>query len=146
VWKVRRAQAQVVSFIIMAIALVLGASIKKVFPGLSRDGQLLALFMLVGVAFLIHERWIPLLVQLEPPAPGELLRPSRRIDEELADDPQYQEDCREADEQTRWIEEMNDPARKPWRCVSCGEENPATFDVCWNCQKPNENQQEPLSR
>jgi hypothetical protein len=136
-------QAQVVSFIVLVSAVVLGTSIKDAFPALSADGQLVAFFALVGVAALINMRWIPLLVQLEAPAPGELLRPSRGRDQELADDPRYREDCRAVDEQNRWIEEMNDPARKPWRCVSCGEENPATFDVCWNCQKPNGSQQVP---
>ena len=23
-----------------------------------------------------------------------------------------------------------------WKCTHCGEENPGSFDVCWNCQKP----------
>ena len=22
---------------------------------------------------------------------------------------------------------------KPWVCTGCGEENPLTFEVCWNC-------------
>ena len=22
-----------------------------------------------------------------------------------------------------------------WKCSSCGEENPVTFDSCWNCRK-----------
>jgi predicted RNA-binding Zn-ribbon protein involved in translation (DUF1610 family) len=22
---------------------------------------------------------------------------------------------------------------KPWACPNCGEENPQTFEVCWNC-------------
>jgi hypothetical protein len=22
----------------------------------------------------------------------------------------------------------------PWKCTSCGEENPDTFDTCWKCQ------------
>ena len=22
----------------------------------------------------------------------------------------------------------------PWSCASCGEENDASFDVCWSCQ------------
>jgi|ERR1043166_3094894 hypothetical protein len=26
------------------------------------------------------------------------------------------------------------PAQHDWNCGKCGEENPATFDVCWNCQ------------
>lgn len=23
-----------------------------------------------------------------------------------------------------------------WKCTCCGEENPGSFDVCWNCQEP----------
>jgi hypothetical protein len=23
----------------------------------------------------------------------------------------------------------------PWVCSSCGEENPPSFDLCWNCQR-----------
>ena len=23
-----------------------------------------------------------------------------------------------------------------WTCKACGEDNPATFGVCWNCQRP----------
>jgi len=23
-----------------------------------------------------------------------------------------------------------------WTCESCGEPNPATFGLCWNCQRP----------
>lgn len=22
---------------------------------------------------------------------------------------------------------------KPWACASCGEENPQSFELCWNC-------------
>lgn len=31
--------------------------------------------------------------------------------------------------------EINDPARRPWRCHHCDSENPATFDLCWNCEQ-----------
>jgi hypothetical protein len=24
-----------------------------------------------------------------------------------------------------------------WKCSSCGEDNPVTFDSCWNCRKKN---------
>jgi hypothetical protein len=27
-------------------------------------------------------------------------------------------------------------ATTPWHCATCGEENPANFDVCWQCQAP----------
>lgn len=28
-----------------------------------------------------------------------------------------------------------DSAASEWRCMGCGEPNPATFAVCWNCQR-----------
>jgi hypothetical protein len=27
-------------------------------------------------------------------------------------------------------------ATTPWHCAHCGEENPANFDLCWQCQAP----------
>ncbi len=33
------------------------------------------------------------------------------------------------------IAEIDDPRRKAWRCRTCGEENPPTFEICWNCEK-----------
>jgi hypothetical protein len=31
---------------------------------------------------------------------------------------------------------IEDEAAGPdWRCAACGEENPASFDVCWKCQE-----------
>jgi hypothetical protein len=29
----------------------------------------------------------------------------------------------------------DEPPVTPWRCGSCGEENPGEFDCCWKCQK-----------
>jgi len=28
----------------------------------------------------------------------------------------------------------HDASGAPWTCPSCGEENEATFEVCWSCQ------------
>jgi hypothetical protein len=28
------------------------------------------------------------------------------------------------------------PAARPSRCAACGEENPAGFEICWNCSAP----------
>lgn len=36
------------------------------------------------------------------------------------------------------ISELNDTAQvkgEDWHCSACGEENAASFDICWNCQK-----------
>ena len=104
--------------------------------GLGEPGQIAVVAACYGLALVIHFRWAPPFIQLQAPEPGELLRPSRSTEEEIADDPQYRKDCEAADEQNRWIETMNDPARQPWKCASCGEENPATFEICWKCQKP----------
>ncbi|WP_197441709.1 putative signal transducing protein [Thalassoglobus polymorphus] len=30
--------------------------------------------------------------------------------------------------------------RSPWKCVSCGEENSADFEICWSCQIVDETQ------
>ena len=29
-------------------------------------------------------------------------------------------------------------ASRPTRCASCGEDNPADFEICWNCLAPTE--------
>lgn len=31
------------------------------------------------------------------------------------------------------------PIDGPWDCSACGEENPETFEVCWNCETPWDN-------
>lgn len=28
------------------------------------------------------------------------------------------------------------PEGEDWICMTCGEENTASFDICWNCQDP----------
>jgi hypothetical protein len=45
-----------------------------------------------------------------------------RADEEKA--------AREEDER---LQEISAPARREWVCQFCKADNPATFDVCWNC-------------
>lgn len=30
---------------------------------------------------------------------------------------------------------VNRPAGQAWHCPQCGEENDASFEVCWHCQK-----------
>jgi hypothetical protein len=32
--------------------------------------------------------------------------------------------------------ECPSPSAPPRRCVRCGEENPAAFEICWNCMEP----------
>lgn len=31
------------------------------------------------------------------------------------------------------VETSSEPDRPDWNCPSCNEENPGTFEVCWNC-------------
>ncbi|MCB9663519.1 MAG: DUF2007 domain-containing protein [Alphaproteobacteria bacterium] len=47
-----------------------------------------------------------------------------------------------------WVDAADEPAARDllarwkgpslvhpaWRCAACGEENPATFQVCWSCE------------
>lgn len=32
------------------------------------------------------------------------------------------------------VAQMDDNSQIVWYCVHCDEENPATFDVCWQCE------------
>lgn len=73
--KIRRARAQVVSLVILATAATLIMSLADTLHGLGADGQRVAFIGLIGVVVLIQLRWVPLFIQLEAPAPGELLRP-----------------------------------------------------------------------
>lgn len=36
------------------------------------------------------------------------------------------------------IKDLDNPERNgpDWKCRSCGEDNPGTFDICWQCTKP----------
>ncbi|RQW64060.1 putative signal transducing protein [Vibrio viridaestus] len=37
---------------------------------------------------------------------------------------------------TKVIDAMNSQIEeRAWRCSGCGEENEATFEICWNCLK-----------
>jgi hypothetical protein len=31
---------------------------------------------------------------------------------------------------------MDDSMIPDWKCVDCDEENPGTFEVCWQCESP----------
>ena len=43
---------------------------------------------------------------------------------------------RDAERATGLIDDaQRQPSREEWRCNHCGEANPATFDVCWQCGK-----------
>ncbi len=33
-------------------------------------------------------------------------------------------------------ERLEQPERDDWLCNHCKESNPATFDMCWQCQEP----------
>lgn len=41
---------------------------------------------------------------------------------------------KDLDQAKKVISQMNDNAEVVWYCGQCDEENPATFDVCWQCQ------------
>lgn len=40
----------------------------------------------------------------------------------------------DGDRAVRLIKQLNAESEgDPWKCADCGEENPPTFAVCWNC-------------
>lgn len=90
-----------------------------------------ALILLFGIGALVVWRWIPRFAQVRPLEPGEQLT----IEAELSIlDDMSDEDKSEIADRAEWAESVKDASRVPWRCESCGEENPATFDICWKCQ------------
>jgi hypothetical protein len=77
------------------------------------------------------------LVSVRPSRPDERLSFSRdpweNFDREFP--PRDQE--AEADDllEDERIAEINSPVRQPWTCSGCSAENPATFDICWQCER-----------
>jgi ribosomal protein L40E len=57
--------------------------------------------------------------------------PLINLDERLADvrARSAQDDFEEAER----VAEIGSPSRTDWVCRNCKAENPATFDICWNC-------------
>ena len=93
---------------------------------------------ILAAAFAVwsYYHWAPLWSELERPRPGEEVPLYQSIEAREAVEREYQQDVKDADEEERRVEAINSPTRKPWRCLNCGEENPATFDMCWKCQWP----------
>lgn len=130
---------------VLAVVLYAALPISAVFfPGqwqhLDREStQFVAVLILILVG-IVYMRWAPLLARLVRPAPGEKVMVDKPLEVMLAEDPEYQRDMQELDELNEWRERANSPNRREWRCAECGEENPANFDICWKCQKPNPRQ------
>jgi hypothetical protein len=57
--------------------------------------------------------------------------PMQALDESL--EPLRQQAAGEEQEEDARVAEINAPTRKSWLCSRCKTENPATFDMCWNC-------------
>jgi hypothetical protein len=91
-------------------------------------GDFSLLFMLLGVVpLVVLPSWfIPRLALLRELKQGEIVRFPLEVERELY--------------QATGEEESNTPASipesSPWICDICHEENPATFELCWNCQNP----------
>ena len=141
VLKVRKWRPYAVG-LFLYLALVIGgiAVMANYASVVGKDAGKLLMFVLIAGGYAAYARWVPLLSQLRLPGPDEQITADKSFEQMAAEDPQYQQDIQEAQERDRWVEEANNPSRKPWRCASCGEDNPATFDICWKCQqaKPSE--------
>jgi hypothetical protein len=47
------------------------------------------------------------------------------------------DDAANADRARSLIDEyLGAPSGPPVQCAKCGEENPGSFEVCWNCREP----------
>lgn len=75
------------------------------------------------------------LVSVRSSRPGEQLRfsddPWENLDREVA--PRRRKAEADASLEDERVAEISSPVRKPWACVACSAENPATFDLCWQC-------------
>ena len=63
-------------------------------------------------------------------ATGEIAPGETWIELWIVDDTQVEAAAR------RIKEILEQPDRDDWLCNSCHESNPATFDVCWQCEEP----------
>ncbi len=99
--------------------------------------RLSLLQMTGGIPLLLAYIYGSLLVRLRTANPGEQLNfsddPWENIEHELA--PKRKQAEMEARLEDERIAEINSPARKPWTCVGCSAENPASFDICWQCER-----------
>jgi hypothetical protein len=126
------------AFVIVATAVVVAMAATYyafTFPKGSARFALLALGALLTV--LMARRLSPYFLALERTKPGEELfvfgasweTPSSRAkqlqEETFAGQPFQPEP----------IKGTNESAGQPWRCGTCSSDNPATFDICWNCEK-----------
>lgn len=59
--------------------------------------------------------------------------PLEDIDRRLA--PVREKARKESEMEQERIAEINDPTRAQWTCKGCSSDNPATFDMCWKCQR-----------
>lgn len=101
----------------------------------SRDDAIMIMLPIVFLALGAVAPWIPLFARLVPPETGESVTVTRSFEEQVADYPEYEKEMKDLEAVAEWAEEVRDPARTPWHCTACDEDNPATFDVCWKCQK-----------
>ena len=102
------------------------------------DHKRLSLLQMTGGSpLLLAYIYGSLLVRLRTANPGEQLNfsddPWENIEHELA--PTRKQAEMEARREDERIAEINSPARKPWTCVGCSAENPASFDICWQCER-----------
>lgn len=97
----------------------------------ARKWQLLAFIPLFG-AFMFGQAF----AQVRVAQAGESLRiygdPFKQMAEDLA--PVHAAAAAEAEAEAERVREINAPGRTPWICSQCKSDNPATFDICWNCQ------------
>jgi hypothetical protein len=120
--------------LLMTAALI--ASFALMFMGMMffRENDLASLVN--GMAFVASFFWIQgsfrqRLITWREVAPGERVRfmlPTR------AQRDQADAEARAAAEAERAAAAREAAAYPPWRCLTCGEENPGRFELCWKCE------------
>jgi hypothetical protein len=128
--RVLQGRVQVSGFLPYVVALSLGLLATSFFP--PRDGSLkpkaawVCVFAIFVVSFILQIRLIPRLFTLRYVQDGEQVGYPLVT---LAENLEKQREALEAD-----YLNQPEPADGPaWRCNSCGEENPGTFNECWKC-------------
>ena len=134
--QVRQTYVLIFNLAIPVVAAVVALFCIRLFPKLDKDGQTIVLLAMLTPVVIFQARFAPCFAQVA------LVSSDMALDYPLAprpvkpesDEEQAQREIVEA-----IAEAQNSEATRPlvesWICVSCGEENPGEFDICWKCQK-----------
>jgi predicted RNA-binding Zn-ribbon protein involved in translation (DUF1610 family) len=125
---------------ILNITLLLGAGALAgyvVAHGSNKDASVLLAVLIVGTAVAFQFRYSPCFAQLEIASGVDAEKLSYPLSTKATpivelDDERGERELKEA--VASGAESEATKASSPWRCESCGEDNPGNFNECWKCQ------------